>query len=245
MKRSGFTLVEMLVSMAVFLAVASIMGAILGNVATSGRRNEGQQRISSAFRTATDRFQADWQGAVRHRGYLPVFEKNEGNDQAHFYSQVRTPRMTTDIGRLVRVSYFVDLSDAVSAMREVEPVGWESLMDSPVPSSAPPPGVVVEAAGTGIFRMEIAFQRDDGQLTAAPPPDLTKLRALVIGYAALDPDSLSRLSTTQRAALAGMLSDCPDTGALPGDDWKPADFAEMPPFIAENVRFYQRWFPVQ
>lgn len=110
-----------------------------------------------------------------------------------------------------------------------------------------------------VIRLDLAIIDGSGTLRSAIPQanlhggnrtsaDIEDAKYLIVGIALIGPDDRMRLTADQLEDIAGELPNV-SPGQTPFDAWKDfidgsRSFTDIPPLIANNVRYYQRAYPL-
>lgn len=271
--RDGFTLVEMLAAMAVFVLLALMTAQLLRTAALTTANSTKHLNADGQARLVFDRMQMDLGRMLKRSDVHFEFDKAAGNDRFYFYSEapgffgagVASPQQSD-----------VSLIGYQVASHQLQRLGkglaWSQVAFLPSTFTIAPGDADFHVLGAAVFRMEIAFlvRQDDTSLLLtdtppAPGPAFQNLWAIVVAIAILDPDSQKIVS-----GYDGLVSALPDfTGsrtlslaaaASPGaaavnplmDAWRTAvndpafaRTAQIPAQAAAQVRTYQRVFSLK
>lgn len=252
-KASAFTLIELLTSVSLLAILLAVLAGAFTNftklTTSSARRIETGQETHSVF----DRLSFDLAAGLNHGGVSYKFWKDRGvipgestmNDAMAFLANTKS---TMADSRMALVGY--DVKDAGGTgdilVRHVQPFRWE---DDIIAQTEFQDGAGLEQPVTsGVFRMELAFVKNDGTIVAAAPIDqnIGEYKAVLCALATLDEESLSKLDPGERRRLARVLPDAAD-GATPLSRWSPTlpELQSFPPFVVQNIRFHQRSYDLK
>ena len=85
--RSGFTLVEMLVAMAIFVIMIAFLGQLISNTSVATNASKGRLDADDQARFAMDRIGQDLLKLSKRADLDYIFDKGAGlNDEIYFYS---------------------------------------------------------------------------------------------------------------------------------------------------------------
>lgn len=251
----AFTLIEMLVSVAVFSLLVVLLLQISGGFASGTQNAKRAMDAASEARGVLDRLGFDLMGMVKSGGVVPEITKSTGNDSIRFLSNVRSAG--TD-SRLAVVDYEMDtnfsgdpiasnFNSDIKLGRAAVPFTWNEKLGTNLPSTTNKHLVI----GESILRFEITLL-DENSLPIATPPmddstppklDLTKISAIVVTIATLDPTSRSKLSTGDLDAInLPDPTNNQDAMAL----WNEViTSASQPQVVKENLRIFERTYYLQ
>ncbi len=270
-ERRAFSILELLVAMAVFALVALVLVSVTDSAILVTTASKLRMNADSASRGALDRMAADFAAQLQRKDLPDIVEKCPGNDRIIFHAGVDGYGGVRGISR---VSYLVSdhagVVDSVEnfgrhvLLRGAKGVGWDGGSQGLVFSSSNVATTVdpgsLDVAASGVFRLEFAFLMADGSLREVPPtpstgtnfnllrswgdlPSSEKVSAIIVGMAALDPNSRALLPPDGLQTLSGLL---PDSVAGTNDilaQWDGAlNSSGLPPRVLKAVRFYQRYF---
>lgn len=264
--RAAFTLVEVLVAMAIFLFMAMLVASITGGVSQVAGQSQRRMSVDGGVRQSLSRISSDFSRAII-RSDLPFrIEKKTGNDSLIFLAAAEgysTGRGITMLGYQVANE---------SLQRGAEATTWTSNGSSALSFTS-----VANAATSNtylsinsanyeilepdIFRMEVAFLMGDGTIqstvgtnagsttyiasfaSTARTASSDAIRAVIVTVAAVDGRARELMTASEYSQLADKFSD-PTPGSDPLTSWKKnlANSASgMPQAARENVRIYQRY----
>jgi len=252
----GFTMIEMLVAMAVLtllvVLIAQIIGMTTSSVSSSSRKLDG---VTEA-RFALDRLGVDWAGRLDRSDVDHRFTKVDGNsgqpgnDELSFYSEVdgyQGSRKLSVVGYRVQT---VDPERVYQMERGVQGTDWSTA--SPLIFGSQPlpiiPDTDYEVLSDGVLRLEFCYLKTDGTLSNTVKPDLSDASALVVAVAVLDGASRKVVTDAQLKLLAASLPDAAE-GKDPIKQWHDAiSGSQLPTGIPEKatqaLRFYQRYYEI-
>lgn len=286
--RAAFTLIEVLVAMAVLILLVTLLTSTVSQTAGFIQPAESRMETYDAAGSALDRLASDFQMMVTGGGAtLVVGVNNVGgadNNFLAFLSRIRGPKPTTgnDSPRLLALLYSIqNYTDRVLNSQSLPMLGrsyaavpWDvgtlSFLENAVATAANSvngnSALTNKAAlADGILRMAVIVQNEDGEFvpvdqaalypdfTSTPPLaanchalDLTKVKAVIVSLAVLDPKTRSR-SSADLAQIAGALP-VPKKGETPLDTWQAAvnngALEQFGRSVGQNIRLYQRIIPL-
>jgi prepilin-type N-terminal cleavage/methylation domain-containing protein len=199
---AGFTLVELLVAMAVFLLIAVTVASLTDSTAKLTSLSNSRMGADATSRQALDRMGVDFSRAILRPELPDRIEKRDGNDRLVFY--VRTDSYNPDHDRgISAVAYEVQ---NFMLWRGVDGFTWTDGGGSPLSFAGLtwPPGEtgfiedrnaaaarlpqldsndeeLFEVLSPGVFRFEYCFLLKDGTLSTLPvmtppaPPGVTRV----------------------------------------------------------------------
>jgi prepilin-type N-terminal cleavage/methylation domain-containing protein len=274
MRRSdaAFTLIEVLVSMAVLTLIVLSVARLFDNAATLTASGNKRIEADGQARSLLDRLAIDFAQMLR-RSDVDYYLKTPanfqpGNDQIAFYSEV--PGYYPSTGSQSPVSV---VSYRINAQHRMERLGKGLLWNGVSPGSAPvaflPLTIAAtwpaatddtadpdyEIAAANVFRLEYFYRLNNGDFSVTPwdtnaghsaVNGMQDVAAISIAIAAIDSKSRVLLSNTQLASLTARLSDfalAMEPGALLAQ-WEEALNAtnDMPRSAISGIRIYQRSF---
>lgn len=247
MKRNAFTLLEMLVAMAVFALLAVIIAQMISSSGDVISRSRKHLDSAGQARLILDRVGMDMDSRIVRDDLPDKFSKNGGNDSIEFYGEVpsyQEGRKVTKIGYRVQQ----DLAGReYQVERGVSGFDWTGANSLGMGSSTfqSPQDSDYEVLADAVFRMEFCYLRkSDGELTNIRPSRQSDIAAIVVAVAILDGKSRNLVSTGQLRQLADALPDCAE-GSDPMTTWRRAlaqpDFADGAPLKAiQSIDVYQR-----
>jgi prepilin-type N-terminal cleavage/methylation domain-containing protein len=264
--RGAFSLVEVLVAMAIFLFMAVLVASITGGVSQVAGQSQRRMSVDGGVRQSLSRISSDFSRAII-RSDLPFrIEKKPGNDSLIFLAAAEgysTGRGITMLGYQVANE---------SLQRGAEATTWTSngssaLSFTSVANAAASSSYLsinsanYEILEPDIFRMEVAFLMGDGTIqstvgtnaasttyianfasTARTAPT-DAIRAVIVTVAAVDSRARAWLTPSESSQLANNFSDA-TAGSDPLTAWKENlknSISGMPQTARENVRIYQRY----
>lgn len=276
MRRSdaAFTLVEMLVSIAVLTLIVLSVARLFDNVATLTTAGSKRMEADGQARPLLDRLAIDFARMLR-RSDVDYYLKTPanvqtGNDQIAFYSEV--PGYYPSTGSQSPISL---VSYRINAQFKVERLGKGLLWNGVSPGSTPiaflPLTIAAswpaatngtadpdyEMAAANVFRLEYFYCLTNGKLSLTPwdtdaghtaVNGMQDVTAISVAIAAIDPKSRALLSDTQLATVTARMNDFAlpmGPGALLAR-WQEALNAtnDMPRSAISGVRIYQRSLPL-
>lgn len=276
MRRSdaAFTLVEMLVSMAVLTMIVLSVARLFDNTATLTASGNKRMEADGQARSLLDRLAIDFAQMLRRTDadyYLKTPANFQpGNDQIAFYSEV--PGYYPSTGSQSPISV---VSYRINAQHRMERLGKGLLWNGVSPGSTPmaflPLTIAAtwpaatddtadpdyEIAAANVFRLEYFYRLNNGDFSVTPwdtnaghsaVNGMQDVASISIAIAAIDPKSRVLLSNAQLASLTARLGDFTlsmKPGALLAQ-WQEALNAtnDMPRSAISGIRIYQRSFPL-
>ena len=267
--RGAFSLVEVLVAMAIFLCMAVMVASIVGGVSQIAGQSQRRMSVDGGVRQSLSRISADFSRAII-RSDLPFrIEKKPGNDGLIFLAAAEG----YSAGRgITMLGYQVTNA---SLQRGAEATAWTSngtsaLSFTSVTNAAASNSYLLidssnyEILEPDIFRMEVAFLMGDGSIkstvgtnagsttyiasfASTPRTDSSDvIRAVIVTVAAVDSRARSLMTSSEYTQLAENFSDA-TAGSDPLTSWKGylTNLASgLPQPAREGIRIYQRYIHI-
>jgi prepilin-type N-terminal cleavage/methylation domain-containing protein len=264
--RGAFSLVEVLVAMAIFLFMAVMVASITDGVSQIAGQSQRRMSVDGGVRQSLNRISADLSRAII-RSDLPFrIEKKSGNDGLMFFAAAEG----YSAGRGITMLGY-EVTNA-SLQRGAEATAWTSNGTSALAFTSVTNAVALnsylsidssnyEILEPDIFRMEVAFLMGDGSIkstvgtnagsttyiasfaSTARTDSSDAIRAVIVTVAAVDSRARALMTPSEYSQLANTFKD-----ATPGSDpltvWKENlknSISGMPQTARENVRIYQRY----
>lgn len=276
MRRSdtAFTLVEMLVSIAVLTLIVLSVARLFDNAAMLTATGNKRMEADGQARSLLDRLAIDF-AQMLQRSDVDYYLKTPanvqpGNDQIAFYSEVPGYYPSTGSQSPISLAGY-----RINAQFKMERLGKGLLWNGVSPGSAPiaflPLTIAAtwpaaadgtadsdyEIAAANVFRLEYFYRLSSGNFSVTPwdtnaghtaVNGMRDVAAISVAIAAIDPKSRVLLSDPQLATVAARMSDfalSTGPGALLAQ-WQEALNAtnDMPRSAISGIRIYQRSFPL-
>ncbi|NDG69969.1 MAG: prepilin-type N-terminal cleavage/methylation domain-containing protein [Proteobacteria bacterium] len=264
--RGAFSLVEVLVAMAIFLFMAVMVASITGGVSRIAGQSQRRMGVDGGVRQSLSRISADFSRAII-RSDLPFrIEKKSGNDGLMFPAAAEgysAGRGITMLGYQVAnatlqrgaeaTTWTANGATALSFTSVTNALSSNSYLS--IDSSN------YEILEPDIFRMEVAFLMGDGSIKSSvgtnaggttyiasfastPRTESSNaIRAVIVTVAAVDSRARALMTPSEYSQLADKFSD-----ATPGSDpltaWKgylTNSPVVLPQPVREGIRIYQRY----
>lgn len=265
---AGFSLIEILVAMAVFLVIALILLQMSESTMRVTNQSERRIEVDSDAWQALSRISADVSRAIIRSDLPWRIEKSPGNDSIAYFAQADayTPgRGISMVGFRVK-DYVLE--------RGVQATSWNSADATALPFTSPDLAGVpanfleiddanFETLNKNIFRLEIAFLTADGRIVrdgafagsnlngdlinfAASPRDQPEgtCAAIIIAVAAVDARARATMTDADFAQLMTALPEANDSEDLLSRWQDFLDDTSLSPQVRESVRIYQRYIPI-
>ena len=264
--RGAFSLVEVLVAMAIFLFMAVMVASITGGVSRIAGQSQRRMSVDGGVRQSLSRISADFSRAII-RSDLPFrIEKKSGNDGLMFFAAAEgysAGRGITMLGYQITNASLQRGAEATTWT----PSGATALSFTSVTNAVSSNNYLsissanYEILESDIFRMEVAFLMGDGSIkstvgtnaggtsyiasfaSTARTVSSDAIRAVIVTVAAVDSRARELVPPSEYSQLANIFSD-----ATPGSDvltaWKENlknSISGMHQAARENVRIYQRY----
>jgi type II secretory pathway pseudopilin PulG len=264
--RGAFSLVEVLVAMAVFLFMAVMVASITGGVSQIAGQSQRRMSVDGGVRQSLSRISADFSRAII-RNDLPFrIEKKPGNDSLIFLAAAEG----YSAGRGITMLGYQVANE--SLQRGAEATTWTSNGSSALSftsvtnAAASSSYLTIDSANyeilePDIFRMEVAFLMGDGTIQstvgtnagsttyiasfASTPRTASSnaIRAVIVTVAAVDSRARKLMTPSEYSQLADNFSDA-TVGSDPLTAWK--GYLTNSPVVLtqqfrEGIRIYQRY----
>jgi prepilin-type N-terminal cleavage/methylation domain-containing protein len=264
--RGAFSLVEVLVAMAIFLFMAVMVASITGGVSRIAGQSQRRMSVDGGARQSLSRISADFSRAII-RNDLPFrIEKKSGNDGLMFFAAAEgysAGRGITMLGYQVTnaslqrgaeaTTWTASGATALSFTSVTNAVSSNSYLS--IDSSN------YEILEPDIFRMEVAFLMGDGVITntvgtnagsttyiasfasTARTESSNAIRAVIVTVAAVDSRARALMTPSEYSQLANNFSDA-KAGSDPLMAWKgylTNSPVVLPQPVREGIRIYQRY----
>lgn len=259
-RRAGFTLIELIVSMAVLAIMLTMVLQITNSARNAVKLTESKSNNDAIARRAFDRISRDLAQIVIRDDARIEFKPNPGNDQISFLT--RTKGFTAGGGAGDRdvslVSYSI-LHDPTLGKKLLRGSSGNLFADAPaaalkLDASLPFPAVSpdnLQLLSNNVIRFEVEYLIQGGsgvtqEITA--PATSQNLRGLVItlvtlddwGRRAIKPDRLESLAANFTDAATGKHT--LKTWSLKRDELAKSGIAGLPKDALQSIRCYQRTF---
>jgi Tfp pilus assembly protein PilV len=235
---SGFTLVEMLMSVVVLVMLVIFVAAMMGSATTvttiGGKRTDSDGQARLVF----DRMASDFAGMTRRTDADYIFAKQNGNDTMYFYSEApaffQSSLDDSVKNRAALVGYRVNSSYQLERLSQgltwdgkfsslISPgslifLTYASGSSTPIASSTiagnwgSPPGSPTNyhVIGDQVYRLEVSFLQTNGTIKSSVTSynGLQGVSAIVVALGMLDTASRAMLPS---GIPAGMVNALPDS----------------------------------
>jgi len=262
--REGFTLIEVLVSVAVLALLSVLLLRLVTDTQSASRPALRQMGATAQAQVALDRLALDWAALVA-RPDVPCQLADAGTNAIALDFFTRVP--TSGSGRKIsRVSYQMATGLSPGLKRASKEADWgaafmgESAGGVAMTFSDLPVGLQLAASdydllAPGTLRMAVRFlRRDTGGVTQNPPTkngtvDFDQLAGVLVTLVTLDDQTVKPLTAAERQSLSAAFPDVPD-GTLPLSSWEaissnPGNFPnDIPQSTTSSLRVFQRFFPL-
>lgn len=254
---SGLTLVELLVSCAVFAMLLVLLLQAFGTIASTTRHSRVRNELLRQAITTVERISHDLARVVRTGGLKLVITSTGINDSLAFVGEVDSANLPANPRRLSIVRFGVSplpqdapaLGDWPSGpvfSRDVLPLDWADDLSGILPfSDATVSSLLNQTTGDvdrqqispGVIRFEARFQLHDGSTTTVAPVSPSELRAIIIGIVVIEKNTFQRLSSSERDSLPAAF---PKIVApqRPLEIWQNA-LNQLPPSLQSGIQIYE------
>jgi type II secretory pathway pseudopilin PulG len=268
--RGAFSLVEVLVAMAVFLFMAVMVASITDGVSRIVGQSQRRMSVDGGARQSLSRISADFSRAII-RSDLPFrIEKKSGNDGLMFFAAAEG----YSAGRGITMLGYQVASEGLQ--RGAEAKTWTSNGSSALSFTSVTNATVsssylsidsanYEILESDIFRMEFAFLMGNGTIngavgtnsgsttyianfaSTARTASSNAIRAVIVTVAAVDSRARLLMSPSEYGQLADKFSD-PLPGSDPLTTWQ-ENFTNSAVVLSqparEGIRIYQRYIYIE
>jgi prepilin-type N-terminal cleavage/methylation domain-containing protein len=255
--RRAFTLVEMLVAIAVLILLVAMLGQVVELTSRAITLSSRTLEAAGEARVIFDRLGADLAARPKRTDLPMLFTKATGNDSFEFYSQVGGYNATGQVARQISlVGYRIQETTTpfFQFERGATGMGWLGSGNSSLlfqPQALAPTSINesdYDVLADSVFRLEFCYLLNTGALSNSANSDYSNVVAIVVAVGALDTPNRLLLSNTQIESLSSQLPDVAE-GQDPISGWnaamKQAAFgAGIPAQAIQNVRIFQRFFSV-
>ena len=265
--KAGFSLVEVLVGIAIFLFMAVMVASITGGVSQIAGESQRRMSVDGGVRQSLNRISADFSRAII-RSDLPFrIEKKPGNDSLIFLAAAEgysTGRGITMLGYQVTNASLQRGAEATTwTASGATALSFTSVTNAVSSSSyLSISSANYEILESDIFRMEVAFLMGDGSIkstvgtnasggttyiasfaSTARTASSNAIRAVIVTVAAVDSRARALMNSSEYSQLADNFSDA-TAGSDPLTAWKgyltnSAVVLSQP--VREGIHIYQRY----
>lgn len=250
-QRAAFSLIELLVSIAVLAVIMVLVFNISSGTANLAQRSETKIEASANLRTALDRIGADLKAALAREDLPVAFPAYGESPSIEFFAYMPGYDGTRQLARL---AYRIGER---GLERGAQGYNWKNA-DSPFGNST----TVVIAPGNfdllapAVFRMAVGFYLSDGTYRSGPAPaEWTEISAIVVCLVMVDEKALTKAGWTpeQTGSLAAEFPEpAADESALGSWSQIANQMASssggsggVPLPVAQGIEVRQRVFPVR
>ena len=180
MKRGGFTLIELMASMALLAMLLLVGAAIMNSTSDVSRQTAHRTELREEARSVFDRMMLDFNSAVRFQAY--EMRAMDAGGEEPVLTMLTNSSHAGDI-RLQRIDYYVT---SKGLFRSVTDAGWDDSQD--LDAVVQGPGELLSPA---VGRLVVQFVLSDGTLSKTT--DVPRARAnprpagLMVGLALVNP----------------------------------------------------------
>lgn len=266
--KGGFTLIEMLVAVAILTMLVVLVAQMVGSVATGTSSSSKHISADDEARLVFDRMTADFAGMVTRPEVNPLWVTNRGNDAFYFYSQApglftNTSSTVNSDSQIALIGYRVTTN---GLERLGKGLGWDDLVFATNQSISISTATATEysAIAPSVFRLEYTLFMKPGSTNSngttnganvhAPTNNLGQsmndVAGVVIAIGILDQASRK---ITPASTINGWSNDTttfPDAGVtgIPIGSWitnaRMLPASSLPAAARSQIRVYQRYFPL-
>ncbi len=255
--RGAFTLVELLVSTAVFAILAALLLQVFGSVTASAKASRARTEVLRQAVGALERLHRDLSGLVQSGKWKLLVVKGDGvagNDAIIFLAPLPAAHVPEAPRRLSLVRYGIepppagapspgDWPGVPAFARTARAFSWNDDLGSFLPLTEAAAGTALanvepQQIAPGVIRYEICFQLRDGSIVAEEPADPTTIRALICGIVAVDRQSLARLPEGERESVAARFPKV-QSNQRPLEAWRGA-VDQLPSAVRQTIHVYEQ-----
>jgi len=241
--KSGFTLVELLVAVAVLALVAMVLAQMLQTASQTWMTGQARVNNFNKGRSMLDLLVRDLQGGL-YRDDLPAFPNNE---IAFYTGRPGFSGNTNATRNLSWVQYDLGASSNTILQRSDLAVDWQAANAVAFGSATAPTGATPRDTAPGVVGFQIQFLYADGSISTNY--DATnRPRAASIGLAVIDDKTLERLQADPIKITAlrnGFASRATGTNSVKAD-WENylkdgMNWDSYPPSLATGLKVFERY----
>lgn len=258
----GFTLVEMLVAVAILTMLVVLVAQMVGSIATGTASSSKHISADDEARLVFDRMAGDFSGMVTRPEVNPLWVKNAGNDEFYFYSQA--PGLfanTSSNSQIALIGYRVTTN---GLERLGKGLGWDDLVfatNQPVSTAT---ATEYSSIAPSVFRLEYTLLMKPGSTNSngttnganvhAPTNNLGQsmndVAGVVIAIGILDQASRKITPAKTINDLGNDTTTFPDAGVsgIPLGSWttnaRMLPASSLPAAARSQIRVYQRYLPL-
>ncbi len=245
----AFTLIEMLVAMAVLSLLVVLIAQIIGMTSSTVSNSSQKLDAVAESRFTLDRLGIDLASRVNRPDVAQKFDKKSGNDELTFYSEVDGYQGER---RVSLVGYRVQESDGRRLFQLERGAQGTGTSHPPIrfgPQTLPTiDDADYEVLSEGVLRLEFTFLKKDGKLSNTANADLSDVRAVVVAIAVLDSSTRKIVNEGPIRLIAENLPNSVE-GQDPLTGWhEMIEKSKMPSGIPlkaiQGIRFYQRYYEI-
>lgn len=264
---AGFTLVEMLVAVAILamlvVLVAQMVGSVASGTASSGKRISADDEARLVF----DRMAGDFSGMVTRPEVNPLWSNITGNDEFYFYSQA--PASFTNMSSTVNSNSQIALIGYRVTTNGLERLGkglgWDELLFTNGSISISSATVAnYSSIAPSVFRLEYVLLMKPGGTnnngttnganthapTNNPGQSMKDVAGVVVALGILDMTSRKIVTPEKLTSLQNDPTTFPDNtvDGIPTGVWitnsRTLPASSLPIAARAQIRVYQRYFPL-
>lgn len=258
----GFTLIEMLVAVAILamlvVLVAQMVGSVASGTAASGKHISADDEARLVF----DRMAGDFSGMITRPDVNPLWVPKVGNDEIYFYSEAPAAYASTGtVSQVALIGYRVTTN---GLERLGQGQSWDELLFTN--GSVSTSGVIAanySAIAPSVFRMEHTLLMKPGSVnnngttnganyysqTNNLGKSMQDVAGVVVVLGILDQASqkIVKSGVMTDSALLTQFLDSTSTG-VPVGSWitnaRTMSVTGLPAAARAQIRVYQRYFPL-
>lgn len=245
-QQSGFSLIEILVAVAVLSLLVIMLGQMLGSMSRAWVN--GQRRVNnfSKARALLDLMVRDLQGCV----FRPDLAAFSGSSVAFYTKNPGAGSVFDSLRNLSLVNYSIDTSSSNSTLQRGDmAITWDqsaASMSFGNTSSLPLSKVVARDTSPGVVGLKVLFILQDGTFSSTYSYNPSNpVRAIGVALAVIDDQTIQQLSGAQIANLRTMLDSSISGTRSVRADWedylKSVDWSSYPKNLATGLKIFERY----
>lgn len=260
-KNRGFTLMELMVTMAILTVILTMALQVTDSTRTSIRVSEAKSMNDAAARKVFDQMKMDFSQMMVREDARIEFETQDGNDEFAFLAHSRGLTSGSSAGErmasLVSYQLTYDSVRGFELMRgtlghDFASASTDSLNLNPDRLFQTIPADNLQALSKNILRLEVEYLvQGVSSITreTVPPKTSENLKGVIVTLVTLDDRGRRTVGVNRLQTLASKFPDAPGSGAdtlkrwsTIRDEMAKSGFSGLPKDSLQSVRCYQRTF---